>query len=109
MQIIKYADRTVHQTHDNARVDEYYMHNKLIDLCVVHINGRTPLKGKLVNSDFSCVCYVLNGSGFVCGDSISVGDAFNILAHEPYWFDGNFIMIMCGTPAFNPNQCQIID
>lgn len=109
MQIVKQADKISHASHGNSQVDEYYMENKTIDLCLVHIDGRVPEKGRIINTDFSCVCYVLEGNGKFCGQDIKKGDAFNILSNEPYWFEGNFSFTMCGTPAWNPNQNKIID
>ena len=104
MQIVKHKDISVHSGHDNSTVDEYYMDNKDIDVCVVHVNGRTPKEGKLVNSEYKCVCYVLSGDGEICGQKVAQGDAFNILAGDEYWFNGVFSVVMCGTPAFNPAQ-----
>ena len=109
MQIVKKNNKIAHKSHGNTQVDEYYMDNKTIDLCVVHINGRAPEKGRIVNTDFSCVCYLLDGTGKFCGQEITKGDAFNILSNEPYWFEGNFSMTMCGTPAWNPKQNKVID
>ena len=109
MQVVKQIDKIVHQSHGNAQVDEYYMENKTIDLCVVHIDGRTPEKGRIINTDFSCVCYVLDGQGYFCGQPIEKGDAFNILSNEPYWFEGQFSITMCGTPAWRPEQNKEVD
>lgn len=109
MQIVKQSEKIVHKSHGSAQVDEYYMDNKTIDLCIVHINGRSPEKGRIVNTDFSCVCYVLDGQGQICGQDITKGDAFNILSNEPYWFAGCLSIMMCGTPAWDPKQNKIID
>ena len=109
MQIVKSKDKIIHNSHGKAQVEEYFMNDKTIDLCVVHIDGRMPEKGRVINSDFNCVCYVLEGQGNFSGQPIEKGDAFNILSNEPYWFDGNFSMTMCGTPAFHPDQSKIID
>ena len=109
MQIVKQKDIVVHSGHGNSVVDEFFLCNKIIDLCVIHINGRCPDKGKIINSNFSCVCYVLSGQGEVCGNEISKGDVFNILSGEPYWFDGEFSVVMSGTPAFDPAQSKVID
>ncbi len=109
MQIVKQQEIVVHDAHGNSKVYEYYMQDKKIDLCVVNVNGRVPEKGQLVNSEYTCVCYVLDGEGEFCGQAISKGDAFNILSAEKYWFDGNFSMVMSGTPAFDPGQNKIVD
>lgn len=109
MQIVKQSEKIIHASHGNAQVSEYFMDNKTIDLCTVSIHGRAPEKGRIVNTDFSCVCYVLEGSGKVCGQDVTRGDAFNILSNEPYWFEGNFSITMCGTPAWDPRQNKIID
>ncbi|MBD5398679.1 hypothetical protein HDR60_04210 [bacterium] len=108
MEIIKYEDRTTHPAHDNAQVDEYIMHNKNMDICVVNVNGRTPLNGCMMNKEYSCVCLCISGVGSVCGKDIKQYDAFNIPAGTEYWFDGDFKFIMCGTPAYNPAQNIVI-
>jgi len=109
MQIIKKTDVIAHDGHGNSLVHEYYMKDKKIDLCVVNVNGRVPEKGQLVNFEYTCVCYVLDGKGSFCGQAISKGDAFNILIGERYWFDGEFSMVMSGTPAFDPMQNKIVE
>ena len=109
MEIIKYADRTIHPAHDNAQVNEYFMQNKNLDICVVNISGRTPLKGRMLNNEYSCVCWCISGIGSVCGQDIQPGDAFNIPAGTAYWFDGNFKFVMCGTPAYDPTQNKVIE
>lgn len=109
MQIVKAKDKIVHNSHGKTQVEEYYMEDKTVDLCIVHIDGRTPETGRIINSDFSCVCYVLEGQGTFCGQLVEKGDAFNILSNEPYWFDGKFSMTMCGTPAWRPEQNKVID
>ena len=109
MEIIKYSNREIHQAHQNATVDEYIMTNKDVDICVVTVSGRSPVHGKLMNQNYSCVCYCIDGKGTVCGYPVTKGDAFNILPKEKYWFDGNFKFIMCGTPAFDPNQNKQVE
>lgn len=107
MQIIKNKDKQIHKN-DGATIEEFYMSNKTIDTCIVHISGRYPKAGKVINSNFSCVCYVLEGNGKVCGENITKGDAFNILKNESYYFEGNFSMVMSGTPAFDLAQSKVI-
>ena len=109
MQIVKQQNISTHCGHGNSIVDEYFMIDKTIDLCVVHINGRVPIKGKIINSNFTCVCYVSEGDGTVCGNKVVKGDVFNILSGESYWFDGKFTIIMSGTPAFDPTQSKVVD
>ena len=109
MEIVKYANRTTHPAHENASVDEYIMQNKDIDVCVVTVSGRAPARGRMVNRTYICVCYCIAGAGTVCGWPVATGDAFNIIAGEPYWFDGNFKFIMCGTPAFDPAQNSVVE
>jgi len=108
MEIIKYADRITHPAHDNAEVYEYPMHNKTLDICVVHVTGRTPAKGSLINHKSSCICYCISGEGTVCGHTVSQGDTFNIPANTAYWFDGIFEFTLCCTPAYDPNQNELI-
>lgn len=108
MEIIRYSDRLTHSAHENSLVDEYIMQNKDIDVCVVSVSGRTPSHGQMVNREYTCVCYCVDGSGTVCGQSITKGDAFNILAGEKYWFDGIFKFVMSGTPAFDSDQNDLV-
>lgn len=109
MQIIRNHNKVIHDEHGNAKVEEYYLSDKTIDLCIVHINGRVPSHGRLINTDYTCVCYVLNGRGSVCEEQVVAGDVFNILANEPYWFDGKFCVVMSGTPRYNPMQNKNIE
>lgn len=109
MEIVKYSNRIIHTAHENSLVDEYMMQNKDIDVCIVTVSGRTPTHGQMINREYTCVCYCINGTGTVCGQSVTKGDAFNILSGEKYWFDGNFKFVMCGTPAFNPNQNYLVE
>lgn len=41
-------------------------------------------------------------------ENITKGDAFNIPKNESYCFEGNFSMVMSGTPAFDPAQSKVI-
>ena len=85
------------------------MSNKTIDTCIVHINGRYQKADKVINSNFSYVRYVLEGNSKVCEENIIKSDAFSILKNESYYFEGNFSMIMSGTPVFDPAQSKVFN
>ena len=83
------------------------MQNNNLDVCIVTIDGRSPEQGQMINDVYTCVCYCIDWVGCVCGHNITKGEAFYIPAGEPYWFDGNFKFVMCGSPVFDPSQNHI--
>ncbi len=86
----------------------YPLKDKDIDLAVIEITGRSPVKGRAVNLECKELVYIIRGSGMVVveGKRINLrkGDLVLIKQKEKYYFEGKMTMIVPCAPAWRPDQ-----
>ena len=96
-----------------SRVFEYKIEDADINYSIVEINGRFPEEKWAINYKCKEMVHVLEGSGvFVLGGTkydIKKDDVILIGLEEKYYFMGNFRLGVSSTPAWFPEQHDILD
>ncbi len=91
---------------------EYPMGDTDINGAVVKLNGRYPDKGRVVNLKCKELSYIVQGSGRVNIEDKDIflkqGDLVLIEPNEKYYWEGKMTMFMPCTPAWYPEQHQVI-
>ena len=114
MKIIKSEEAIKGSNSDKCLILEYSFGDKDIDLGVATITARYPEIGYCVNLISKELIYVLDGSGNLCFEDISInfskGDSILIDSNEKYYWDTDYCKVtMTCTPAWNEDQYRIID
>jgi mannose-6-phosphate isomerase-like protein (cupin superfamily) len=91
---------------------EYPLGDKDLDCAVVEINGRYPEKDWTLNKKCKEIFYLIKGSGTLTTESESInlseGDMAIINPEEKYYFEGKFTLLTPCTPAWSPDQTEIV-
>lgn len=93
----------------HVTIDEYDMHNPVMNGATATIKGRYPERGYVMNVKVDEMVYVTEGSGtlsFSTGQSLSFskGDVIFVEKGEKYAWDGDMRLFMVCTPPFDPAQ-----
>ncbi len=118
MNLIQYADATVHDYNDGAvHVTEFnFSSNDKMNDAEITISGRYPSKGYAVNDISHAIVSVESGSArFTIKDKqaqeLRVGDRVFIDTGEPYCFEATDELAIryVASPAWSAKQSRIID
>ena len=115
MKIVKSSDAQIIKNRDTSKLLEYSicLNDKDIDFCINTISGRYPQKGYCTNEKCKEICYILEGTGTLNKKDESInfekGDVILIEKEEIYYWNGNCKIIMICTPAWNKEQCKLLD
>ena len=115
MKIVKKENAKHFKYADTSSVLEYSidLNEKNMDFCINTISGRYPEKGYCTNEKCKEICYILEGKGTLNKKDKSInfekGDVILIEKEEIYYWNGNCKIIMICTPAWNKEQCKLLD
>ena len=91
---------------------EYNIEDNDINYCIVEIDGRFPIKGRLTNIECKEMVNVLSGSGFICVENkiyeLKKDDVVLISQNEKYYWQGKMKLGCSCTPAWHPKQSKNI-
>ena len=85
-------------------VTDFPFPDHTLDMAYIKVHGRYPEKDLTINHKCHEVCYILEGQGRINDHELTPGLAVQIPPGEPYYFEGNFTMIVSCTPKFSPDQ-----
>lgn len=92
---------------------EYPLGDKDINGAVIELNGRYPAKNRVVNLKCKELAYIFKGSDRVVVEGkeikFSEGDLILIDTGEKYFWEGNAVMFMPCTPAWNHEQYKEVE
>ncbi len=112
MKIIKREEAKKFTNSPACTAWEYPLGDKDINGAVIELNGRYPEKGFAVNEKCKEMAYIVSGTGkwVTEGKEIPFGadDLLFINAGEKFYWDGQAKIFMPCTPAWYPEQHQII-
>lgn len=87
---------------------EYNIEDKDINYCIVEINGRFPLNGKLMNQISKEMVHILEGSGTIVVDettyNLKKDDVVLIMPGQKYYWKGCMRLGASCSPAWTPDQ-----
>jgi mannose-6-phosphate isomerase class I len=109
VEVIVEKDKRTIKPVPHVVIDEYDMHNTVMNGATATIKGRYPERGFVVNRKVDEIVYVLEGCGtltFSTGQKISYskGDVIFVEKEEKYAWDGDMRLFMVCTPPFDPAQ-----
>jgi len=112
MKIVKKLERRLFKHGESCVIYEYPTNDRTIDGCIAKISGRYPEKGGAVNKISKELAYVINGAGTVTIENkttdIGEGDMVLIQPNEKFYWEGEMELFIPCTPAWNPEQYEII-
>ena len=92
---------------------EYNIEDNDINFCIVDVNGRFPVEKWATNRKCKEMIHVLSGSGILVVEGIEYhlnqDDVVLLDINEKYYLDGNMRLGIPCTPAWYPQQHEIID
>ena len=92
---------------------EYKIADKDINFCISEINGRLPETRRCVNRVCKEMAHVLEGKGIIEVEgkkyNLKRDDVILISPGERYYFEGNLKLALPCTPAWSPEQHEIVD
>lgn len=113
MEYVKQQESIRHSNSSNCVIHEYPMQNSEMNIAVAEITGRYPEQGYAINHKCSAMGYILKGSGKLITESaevsLSEGDVVYIPHGEKYYWEGNMSIVIPATPAWYPEQYEILD
>lgn len=108
MYVVTHADAVQHSSSTSCTVYEYIIPEKDINGALVHIRGRYPETGWVMNRICKEMVYVISGTGKVVveGKEIALSKkmVILILPGEKYYWEGDMELFMPCTPAWTPDQ-----
>ena len=98
---------------ENAKIFEYNLKDKDINVCYCEINGRYPKTGCSINEKCKELAFVLSGNGKVIINNnehlIKEKDVILINKDEKFFWEGNLKLILPCSPAWNSKQYKTIE
>ena len=98
---------------DACTAIEYPLGDKDINGAIIELSGRYPEKGRVVNLKCKEMAYIIKGSGKVVVEDketkFQEGDLILIEAGEKFFWEGNSIIFMPCTPAWNKEQYKEVE
>ena len=92
---------------------EYNIEDKDINYCVVDIDGRFPKEKWAVNHKCKEMAHILSGSGvLVVGNKeyqLKKNDVVLVNMNEKYYWQGKMRLGVSCTPAWYPEQHEVVD
>lgn len=113
MRIVSQVDATVHQNSPHCVAREYPLGDRDINAAMITLSGRYPKHGFSKNSIAKEVVYVITGEGSLANGSgvtspIRAGDMISIAPQEAYVFEGNMQLLIASSPAWSPDQYEVV-
>ena len=98
---------------DTNKTYEYNIEDSDINYCIVEINGRFPLKGRLTNEVCKEMVHILDGEGVLVIEGktykLKKDDVVLINKKEKYYWEGNMKVGASCTPAWYPEQSLMVE
>jgi mannose-6-phosphate isomerase-like protein (cupin superfamily) len=112
MRICKKNETKIFKNGNNCIAIEYPLGGEDMNGAVIKLDGRYPDKGCLINTQCKEMVYIMKGDGkiFIDGKEIilHVGDLIMIDPMNKYYWEGNMEMFVSCTPAWTPEQREVI-
>lgn len=113
MRLVKQHQSKVFQNSQNCEVIEYSTNDADMNMAVIKLSGRYPEQGFVVNKECKEILYVQEGlvSLAVKGQlvqELQSSDMVLIDKNEPYFWEGNAILISACSPAWSPEQHEMV-
>jgi mannose-6-phosphate isomerase-like protein (cupin superfamily) len=112
MKIIRKCEAQVFRANDACLIYEYPMGYEDINGAVAKIAGRYPSAGSTVNEVCRELGYVIEGAGKVVINGrqlpIQEGDLVAIDPGEKFYWEGDMVLFLPCTPAWDPKQHKFI-
>lgn len=113
MKLVRFEDTVKFENSENCKGVEYPLYDKDINCSTAVITGRYPEKGYCVNEECKELIYVLEGTGSLNKQDEVINfkkdDVILIDKGEVYYWEGNFKIVMPCTPAWYPEQHNVIE
>ncbi len=113
MKIVKFNDAEKFNNSNKCEVLEYPLNDSDINCATAVITGRYPEKGYCVNEKCKEMIYVIEGNGTLNKKNETIhfekGDVILIEKGEIYFWDANCRLVMPCTPAWYPEQHELIE
>lgn len=111
--LVKKSERKKHANAKTCIAYEYDLGDKDIDVAYIEIDGRYPEKGRSVNRKSKEVIFVVDGNGRIEIDDkvfvINDGDSIIVKPNQKFFFEGILKIVVCCSPAWNPEQYEYCD
>ena len=112
MEYVKFEVAVRHANSSNCCAYEYPMQNAELNVGIVEIMTRYPDQGYAINHKCSEIGYILKGFGKLFTETtevgLSCGDVVYIPRGEKYYWEGNMTLVVSSTPAWHPEQHEVI-
>jgi hypothetical protein len=83
------------------------------DAAIATISGRYPETGFVLNRESDMIIRVTLGIGSIAtrdsSEQVGVGDVLFIDKQTPYFYEGDFEVLMISSPAWSPDQYEHVD
>ncbi len=98
---------------ENAKIFEYNLKDKDINICYCEISGRYPKTGYSINEKSKELAFVLSGYGKVVINNkeilIKEKDVVLINKGERFYWEGKLKLVLPCAPSWNVNQYKTIE
>lgn len=92
---------------------EYHIEDKDINYCIAKICGRFPTEKWAVNRKCKEMAHILNGEGILVVEgkrfAVKKDDVVLIDINEKYYWEGNLKLGISCSPAWYPEQHEVVD
>jgi mannose-6-phosphate isomerase-like protein (cupin superfamily) len=109
---MEHVKRSVKHENPACTVYEYPMETKEMNIGVAEISKRYPEEGFAMNHKCCEMGYVLKGCGKLVTETseadLSAGDVVYIPRSEKYYWEGAMTLVLSSTPAWYPEQHEIV-
>lgn len=111
--IYKSFDNTELFNKGTCKTYEYNIEDKDINYCIAEIDGRFPIEKWAINRKCKEMLHILNGSGIINVEGkeyqLKKDDVVLININEKYYFKGKMRLGIPCSPAWYPEQHEIVD
>jgi len=113
MKFVAKEKRSKYQNSKNCIAYEYPLEDIDINCALINLNGRYPVKGRVMNIICKEIGYIIKGSGKIVVEGkiykLKAGDQILIEPNEKYYWQGNMEFVVPCTPAWSSDQHIILD
>ena len=112
MEIIRKEESRRFEHGTACTVHEYATKEPSLNIARIELHGRFPATGTMRNTKVKEIVYVEQGEGTVTINNVAYpiqkGDVILYVENEEVFWDGKLILITACTPAWTPNQHEMI-
>ena len=112
MKLCQQKNTVEHQNSDHCVVSEYPLDASSINMATAKITGRYPKIGYATNHKVHEMAYIQAGQGSLTVNNqttlLEKGDVILVEPGDQFYWDGNLTLIIACTPAFTPEQHEVV-